>query len=220
MVGLRKESRSRLARLAVIGFAVAVSACSGSPSGNRPASPSSGFNVAQAYFPGAAPSPQWPKVIARHQQALQAPERVPQEWLRLLDELGDLDLRGKVERVNSAINRYPYVRSERNWGRPDYWATPFEFLARNGQCQDYAVAKYFLLRASGVPAEQLRIVVVHDSEAGLAHAAVLAHVDGEALLLDNQIPEAVSAATVRHYRPLYAMNESGWWVFKSWQQPS
>ena len=136
----------------------------------------------------------------------------PREWRRIVDLLKPLDLRAKVEAVNSLVNRYPYTTSAANWNEPNYWETPFEFLVRSGQCQDYSIAKFMLLRAAGVPNELLRVVVLRDRRLGLDHAVTVAYVDGEALMLDNQIPEVVSAASVHHYQPYYSINETGWWL--------
>ena len=136
----------------------------------------------------------------------------PREWQRLVDLLTPLDLRTKVEAVNSLVNRYPYTPSAANWNEPNYWETPFEFLAKSGQCQDYSIAKFMLLRAAGVPNELLRVVVLRDRRLGLDHAVTVAYVDGEALMLDNQIPEVVPVASVHHYQPYYSINETGWWL--------
>lgn len=180
-----------------------------SPAAARPPA----FPVAETFIPGAAPAPQWTDVLARHGRAAADPTAVPSEWRRLVAALGGLDLRARLERANAEINRVPYARSEQNWSRRDYWETPFELIAGSGQCQDYAVAKYLLLRATGVPASDLRVVVVQDREAGLAHAVLLAYLDGRAMILDNQIPGVVPAARVAHYEPLYALSEDGWWIY-------
>lgn len=131
----------------------------------------------------------------------------------------DLNFPEKVERANAETNLYPYTPSEQNWGRSDYWESPAEFLKRSGQCQDYAVTKYFLLRAAGVPSEEMRIVVVQDMQTQLAHAVLVANHDGESLLLDNQIPRVTPFESIDRYRPLYALNEQGWWLFKEHSDP-
>jgi predicted transglutaminase-like cysteine proteinase len=136
----------------------------------------------------------------------------PREWRRIVDLLTPLDLRAKIEAVNSLVNRYPYIPSAANWSEPNYWETPFEFLIKSGQCQDYAIAKFMLLRAAGVPNELLRVVVLRDRRLSLDHAVMVAYVDGEALMLDNQIPDVVPVAGIRHYQPYYSINETGWWL--------
>jgi predicted transglutaminase-like cysteine proteinase len=139
----------------------------------------------------------------------------PGPWRALVAELKAIGgLRAKLERVNAAINRHPYVPSMRNWGESNHWETPFEFFRKNGQCQDYAATKYLLLRAAGVPATQLRLVVLRDTRLGLDHAVTVAYVDGQALMLDNQIRDVVPVESIRHYQPYYSINEQGWWLHR------
>jgi predicted transglutaminase-like cysteine proteinase len=136
------------------------------------------------------------------------------QWQALVASLAGLEPRAMLERVNAAINRYPYIPSRRNWGESNYWETPLEFLHKSGQCQDYAVTKYLLLRAAGMPADKLRLVVLRDENLGLDHAVTVAYVGGEALLLDNQIRNVVPTASVHYYRPYYSINEQGWWLHR------
>jgi predicted transglutaminase-like cysteine proteinase len=136
------------------------------------------------------------------------------EWQALVQSLQGLDLRAKIDAANAALNRHPYVASAANWHESNYWETPFEFLSRGGQCQDYAVTKYLLLRAAGVPAEQLRVVVLRDTRLGLDHAVTVAYVGGEALLLDNLRSAVVAAESVSEYQPYYSINEQGWWLHR------
>lgn len=178
------------------------------------------FAVAETYVPGAPPAPQWTDVLARHGRAVGQPGAVAAQWSRLVEGLRGLDPEARVERANAEINRVPYARSELNWARRDYWETPFELIAGSGQCQDFAVAKYLLLREAGMPAEQLRVVVVQDRRAGLAHAVLVAYVDGRPLVLDNQADGVLPASEVTHYEPLYALGEGGWWMYDRAPQPA
>lgn len=136
----------------------------------------------------------------------------PAEWRQAVDRLQPLDLRGKLAAVNDLVNRHPYVPSSVNWDNPNYWETPFEFFHKNGQCQDYAITKFMLLRAAGVANDQMRIVVLRDTYKNLDHAVVVVYVDGQALMLDNQIKEVVPVDTIARYRPYYSINETGWWL--------
>jgi predicted transglutaminase-like cysteine proteinase len=139
----------------------------------------------------------------------------PAEWGALVAALKPLDLRAKLDRVNAAINGHPYVPSRVNWHESNHWETPFEFLSKGGQCQDYAITKYLLLRAAGVPAASLRVVVLRDTHLGLDHAVTIAYVEGEALVLDNQQREVVPASRLDYYRPYYSINEQGWWLHRA-----
>ncbi len=123
---------------------------------------------------------------------------VPAEWQSLID--------------NQAMNRHPYVPTRVNWHRAMYWESPFEFLRHGGQCQDYAIAKYLLLRAAGVPADAMRMVVLRDAAISLDHAVLAVYVNGEPLLLDNLRGDIVPARNVNYYHPYYSINENGWWT--------
>jgi predicted transglutaminase-like cysteine proteinase len=184
--------------------------------------PSALFSTREIYSPDMTPFDKWTGMLARFRREQETAQRTctrlaaagcePAEWRQLLGVLRGLDLRAKLERVNAAVNRHPYVASQRNWGESNHWETPFEFLRKSGQCQDYAVTKYLLLRAAGVAAAQLRVLVLRDMRLGLDHAVAVAYVEGEAFLLDNQIGAVVPADGVHHYQPYYSINEEGWWL--------
>jgi predicted transglutaminase-like cysteine proteinase len=174
------------------------------------------FGTREIYSPDIAAFDKWTGMLARfrlEQAACTADAACePGEWRRLLSALDGLDLRAKLDLVNAAVNRHPYVPSQSNWGESNHWETPFEFFRKSGQCQDYAIAKYLLLRAAGVPAAELRVLVLRDTQLGLDHAVTVAYVEGEALLLDNQIGTVVPADSVHNYQPYYSINEAGWWL--------
>jgi len=66
--------------------------------------------------------------------------------------------KSRVEVVNAFYNQIPRAHDSKVWGRKDYWATPNELLLqRKGDCEDVAIAKYFTLRALGVPDSHLRL---------------------------------------------------------------
>ena len=176
------------------------------------------FGTREIYSPDIAAFGKWTGVLARSRLEQATARRgcdgdaACAEWRQILGALDGLDLRAKLDLVNAAVNRHPYVASQSNWGESNHWETPFEFLRKSGQCQDYAITKYLLLRAAGVPAAQLRVLVLRDTELGLDHAVTVAYVDGEAFLLDNQIGTVVPADSVHHYQPYYSINEAGWWL--------
>jgi predicted transglutaminase-like cysteine proteinase len=179
------------------------------------------FGTRETYSRDIAPFDKWTGMLTRFRQeadagrrgcASLAPGCEPAEWHDALEALRGLDLRDQLDRVNAAVNRHPYVGSQRNWGESNYWETPYEFLRKGGQCQDYAITKYLMLRAAGIPAAQLRVLVLRDTKLGLDHAVAVAYVDGEPYVLDNQLGAVVPAASIRHYRPYYSINEEGWWL--------
>jgi predicted transglutaminase-like cysteine proteinase len=136
----------------------------------------------------------------------------PPEWLTFLDTLRGQGRLGQLQAVNQWANAKPYVDDFVNWRVPDYWETPGEFIAHGGDCEDYAIAKYFSLVRLGFPVQDLRIVVVDDSAAHVFHAVLAARLDGVVWLLDNLNQNMVAMNSVTHYTPVYSLNQEGWWM--------
>ena len=61
----------------------------------------------------------------------------------------------------------------------------------------------------------MRIVVLRDLNLGIAHAILVVYLNGKAWVLDIQIQDVVPAETVRHYRPIYSINERHWWLHRA-----
>jgi len=178
------------------------------------------FDTQEIFHGDTAPFKQWTDMRGRMNEEYatappscgsRQPECEMDEWSQLVVTVAPLPLRDKLDRVNLALNAVPYVPSARNWRRAAYWETPLEFLAYGGQCQDYAIAKYMLLREAGVPADQMRIVVLRATALDEDHAVLVVDVDGEALMLDDKRTGVVPASAETSYRPYYSINELGWW---------
>lgn len=181
------------------------------------------FQATAVFSSNLRPFTNWTNVMERAQEQLaSAPACTPgdmvicrpAEWDQILAAMNGAGLRDKVELVNQRINAHPYVAAIENWGVPSYWETPFEFLTRNGQCEDYAIAKYMLLRASGVSDDLLRVAIVHDDITRLDHAILLVDIDDEVYVLDNQSSLVLPATAVARYAPYYAINQTGWWLMQ------
>ena len=85
-----------------------------------------------------------------------------------------------------------------------------------GDCEDYAIAKYFSLLAVGVPAARLRLVYVRArmDDGPLQPHMVLAYfpVPGaDPLVLDNLQDEIVPASRRDDLRPVFSFNSEGLW---------
>ena len=145
-------------------------------------------------------------------RGLGCPSASARDWLALLGRLGDAAPMDQLRAVNAFLNRFPYRSDLANYGRRDYWATPLEFLARSGDCEDYAIAKYVSLRRLGVPAGRLRIAVVQDEDRDSPHAVLLADVGGTWYVLDNLSERVEPQERVGHYVRYYSLNEDGFWT--------
>ncbi len=114
--------------------------------------------------------------------------------------------------VNLYINRTSYIVDPVNWGVPDYWSTPDEFFLRSGDCEDYAISKFITLKRLGVDTAHMRLVVVQDENLRAAHAVLAVKLDGTYHILDNQVDSVLTHDKILHYRPVYSINESNWWL--------
>ncbi|MDR3358537.1 MAG: transglutaminase-like cysteine peptidase [Desulfovibrio sp.] len=114
--------------------------------------------------------------------------------------------------VTKFWNSWPYKEDIVNWGVEDYWEIPAEFLQRSGDCEDYAIIKYFTLKELGIPPEDMRIVVVRDTIRNLGHAVLIVYMQNDAYVLDNLSNVVLSNTRFRHYSPQYSVNEFGRWA--------
>ena len=117
--------------------------------------------------------------------------------------------------VNRLLNRVPFVEDEVHWRVADYWATPGESVASNGaDCEDFSIAKYFLLKELGVPVTRLRMVYVKSLRLNQAHMvlAYYATPGADPLVLDN-LEDTVRPASQRtDLVPVYSFNDEDVWV--------
>lgn len=133
-------------------------------------------------------------------------------WRSSLESLKGESLPVMVDKVNNLVNRVTYISDNKNWGKSDYWATPAEFFARGGDCEDFAIAKYASLRALGVPEDRLRVTILKDLEKGIPHAVLVVYTDAGPMVLDNQIKSVRAASSISHYKPIFSINRTAWWL--------
>lgn len=132
----------------------------------------------------------------------------------------DLDLERQIRLVNRYVNNHRYRRDRT--GRIEStvaagevrvrsrWSTLSEFMRRGGDCEDYATSKYMLLRELGIPAADLRVVVVFDRSTREHHALLaVRQEDGSAWLLDSD--DRVYRGQPFGYQFVYSLNETSVW---------
>lgn len=133
------------------------------------------------------------------------------EWFGEMERLRGQNLKTQLKNINRFMNNHKYIVDSINWGIKDYWASPGEFFQRNGDCEDYAIAKFLSLRAMEVEADELRLYIVDDLNLRVGHAILAVYAGRKVFILDNQLSIVVQAKRIRHYKPIYSLNEDGWW---------
>jgi predicted transglutaminase-like cysteine proteinase len=80
---------------------------------------------------------------------------------KLLDKLKNADELKKLNTVNTWV---PFIKSKSDkkvYGVSDYWATLYEFVGKNmGDCEDYTITKYYILKELGVDPHKLKFTYV------------------------------------------------------------
>ncbi len=135
-------------------------------------------------------------------------------WTKFIAGLKGAAPAEQLEKVNAYMNQAKYVVDQVNYQVDDYWATPGQFFAKMGDCEDYAIAKYLTLLALGWDSAKLRVVAVQDMNLKIPHAVLAITQGDEVFILDNQIQQVMAAEKIKHYRPIYSVNDKSWWLHK------
>ena len=140
----------------------------------------------------------------------------------MLEKSKNSDLRTKLEKINDFFNDIKYASDQTVYGTSDYWANPYEFLAKDkGDCEDYAIAKYFSLIKLGIPDDKLRITYVIYKKANSrfeqAHMVLTYYhkTGAEPVILDNINRRLELASKRDDLKPVYSFNASGLWQAKN-----
>ncbi len=104
-----------------------------------------------------------------------------------------------LQSVNNLVNKNKYVVDG-----SDYWSTPKELFKNGGDCEDFAIAKYFILLSEGVPASKMRLNYTRSSNKG--HMVLVVN----NLVLDNQTNQIKKISQIKGF----SFNDNGIWYGK------
>jgi predicted transglutaminase-like cysteine proteinase len=137
-------------------------------------------------------------------------------WSNTLVTVMPLSETAKLGKVNAFFNdQLRFSDDQEIWNSSDYWATPMETLAKGaGDCEDFAIAKYYSLLYLGVPVERLRLTYVRARINGAGNAIVQAHMvltyypspEAVPLVLDNLIDSILPASRRPDLQPVFSFN--------------
>lgn len=180
------------------------------------------FDTAEDFFAPADYWPAWQDTLDRHNSEREAIHRClsdAEACSRRLKGLRHVLLKGadltpeqQVRLVNRYINmqRYKDDRVSSRSAAGNQWETLTEFLRRGGDCEDFAVAKYFVLREFGVDAEDMRIVIGSEPQRAAHHAMLAIRFDEGVWLLENDNTiQRNGNQDINKF--VYAINEQGIW---------
>ena len=143
-----------------------------------------------------------------------------QAYDNLLRSVKGLPDSNALDPVNRFFNdRIRYASDFETWDRPEYWATPDELMEKGqGDCEDFAIAKFFTLREIGVDEDRLNLVYCRIAPGDRPHVVVgyLASPDDSPLILDSvpERSEIVPASERADLNLILGFNQRSLWVFR------
>ena len=142
-------------------------------------------------------------------------------WQKMHNTSGSAPESAKIAVVNRFFNqRIRFLDDAVVWGQNDYWATPLETLSKGaGDCEDFAIAKYFTLLALKVPPSRLRLTYVRAAMNRGGETVFIPHMvlayypqpGKEPLVLDNLVESIQPASARPDLRPVFSFNTEGLW---------
>ena len=127
----------------------------------------------------------------------------------------------KLKYINRYLNKVKYMTDIKHWHKNDYWAAPFEFTGTGaGDCEDYAISKYFSLIRAGIPEKKLRIAYVKlirkRTKYQETHMILLYYnkPNSTPIVLDNVDKRLKLASKRKDLKFIYSFNAGGLWQSK------
>lgn len=142
-------------------------------------------------------------------------------WFRLMTEAVEFQESKQLSSVNDFFNLLYFTEDSQLWGEDNYWARPIEFIGANaGDCEDFAIAKYFTLLELGIPDEKMRITMVKSLALEQYHMVVAFYNTPASvpLILDNINGKIVPANKRDDLIPVYSFNGKQLWLNKKKSQ--
>ena len=140
-------------------------------------------------------------------------------WAKLITSTLFESNKVKLTRVNTFFNqRIRFAEDMETSGESDYWATPMETLAAGaGDCEDFAIAKYYTLLKMSVPEKQLRLAYARAHLGGAASSLFKSHMvlayydrpEAEPLILDNLIDSVEPSSRRPDLQLIFSFNGEG-----------
>ncbi len=159
--------------------------------------------------------PQWVEVITKNKNnpVFVDSKKINADltWGELKANWASLSPMEQLRKVNLFWNKYPYRTDQQVYKTPDYWAAPYQFMKNSGDCEDYAIAKYFTLKELGFDPNNMRIAIVMETIRNIAHAVLVVYIDGDAYVLDNLSNSVMSHKRLLNYDIQYSVNEKFRW---------
>lgn len=139
------------------------------------------------------------------------------KYIELKKKIKNMDLIRQLNHVNTFYNRILPVHDATKYQVDDHWATPKEFIIEGrGDCEDYAISKYFTLKESGISVDKLFLSVVKVKGATNYHMVLtyLENLKSMPLVLDNLSFKVLPFDKRTDLEPQFIFNEKQAFLLK------
>lgn len=125
-----------------------------------------------------------------------------------------------LQAVNFFINQNRYSPDLADSGFDRNWQAPWEFIASGfGDCEEYAMAKFFTLQAMGIPTQKMRLVFVLVDQERIPHLVLSYRRDNNStpLILDNLTNGIYEGEDRTDLLPVFSFSFQEIWLMKGWR---
>ncbi len=123
----------------------------------------------------------------------------------------------KIKEVNDYYNSFTYMSDVNLKGKKDHWSSPKEFESdQAGDCEDFAISKFFKLKKMGVNEENLSIFYVKYN--GQPHMVLAYYDKNKIYILDNIDKEIKTTENRKDLFPVYSFNTKTIFVGKGFKK--
>ncbi len=116
----------------------------------------------------------------------------------------------KLSTINDFFNKVKYASDIKVWNQNDYWATPYEFLAKDkGDSEDFVFAKYFtLVKELDMDENKLFFTYVKSLEKKVSYMVLAYYETSKSvpIILDSVNYKALPATKRPDIVPIYSFN--------------
>lgn len=111
-------------------------------------------------------------------------------------------------------DKMKFTSDAKAFNRSDYWATPKEFIQNGkGDCEDFAICKYYALRSAGFKYSDLKIIF-GTNRLNRYHVILSVNFLGKKYILDNMYKEIIPYNQyMKYFSPIYSLNEKSMKVY-------
>lgn len=153
--------------------------------------------------------PKWDRVRRVLDADTMAADPRMQPWVAWAEALRGYPVSQRLNAINLRVNQRVRYASE----RVDNWQTPLETVARGaGDCEDFAILKYYLALHAGVTHDDLSLVIGRIISTGELHAVMVARSERAWRLLDNRINNVVDLGGHADLSTIFFVDVNEVWV--------